>query len=94
MALPVVSPQKSEVELSDGTIMEVRGLTRKAALSMGDNSEDLGLTERNLLVAGLGATMKDVTDWYSQSASSEVEKVVKAILTLSGLDVDAEGKAS
>lgn len=88
MALPVLSPDSAMVEFHDGQKIEVFGLTRSAALKMADHQDDLGLTEKTLLVAGLRLPMEEVTPWYEATSSAEVEKVVKAILKLSGLDVD------
>lgn len=88
----VVTDHTADVELSNGMIVTVRGLSRHELLHSGKGTDDVAEMERRNLVACVvvpaGLTLSKALAWQKGSGPGDIAKVTAAIRELSGL---AEG---
>lgn len=93
MGLPKIKLPTKEVLLSDGSAVEVRGLTRLEVQEIHAlGKEDESKFDPVLLSLGAGVSSEDAAAWIKATPFGDVEKLLKAILDLSGLEDSAEKK--
>ena len=88
MGLPVIAYAKSSVTFDTGESLEVHGLSRGDTLKVDPEKAEPKEVEINLIASGTDLPIEEVRAWYNVTPSGEVEKVIREILTLSGLAVD------
>lgn len=94
MGLPKFQLPTKEVLLSDGSAVEVRGLTRYEASKLYELKDAGKFQEIDpyLLACGTGVDIKETEAWIKETPFSEVETLISAIIDLSGISPDAEKK--
>lgn len=78
---------EADVELNSGTV-RVRGLTRGEMHAMNARNADPLLVEQRTVKTGLvdpELTLDEVKRWYETALAGDVQKVVSAVLELSGM---------
>lgn len=93
MGLPTIQAPTETVTLSDGSKVELRGLSRGEAVRMSKHRQDIAALELALITASTGEPEDEVRSWYDAAPSGDVQVIVEAVMRLSGMDADA-GKAS
>lgn len=89
MPLPTINIPRDTVTLSDGSTVEVRGLTRAEAIAIGDVAESGAAAIEAWLVAyGTNTPHADAEAWYDTTPSGDVGLVVDKVQELSKLRPD------
>lgn len=86
---------EAEVDLNAGTV-RVRGLTRGEMHAMQAHKADPTLVEQRTVKAGLvdpQLSLEEVKRWYETGLAGDVQKVVDAILGLSGMTPGSDKEA-
>lgn len=86
MPLPSIGIPRGTVTLSDGSAVEVRGLTRAEVLSM--DGLDAPTIEARLVQFGTDTPAEDAQAWYDASPAHDVGQVVDKVMELSKLKPD------
>lgn len=96
--LPILVCPRDTFACSDGQEIEIRGLSRAEAIAtraLGrEGDKEVTPDERAVLVEiycichAVGVSEAEARDWHSVSPSGDVERLVDAIATLSGLNSD------
>lgn len=93
----VVSDHTADVELSNGLMVTVRGLTRHELLQSGKGTDDVAEIERRNLVACVlvpaGLTLAKALAWQKGSHPDDIGKVTALIRDLSHMSEGA-GKST
>lgn len=94
MGLPKIKLPTKEVLLSDGSAVEVRGLTRAEVLELQKiGQEDQSKFEPASLEKAIeGVTAEEAAAWIASTPFGDVDAVLQAILDLSGIEGGAEKK--
>jgi hypothetical protein len=72
--------------MPDGQTLEIRGLSRHEAITIGNMSEELIEIEVHCLSYGTNTPLDEARKWYESAPVSAVQPILKAISRLSGLD--------
>lgn len=91
MGLPKVTPPTRTIELSSASIT-LRGLSRGEAVRMANHGEDVAALEADLISCATDVPMAEAREWHNTAPSADVQKIVEAVISLSGLDGEL-GKA-
>lgn len=92
MPLPTINLPRETVTLSDGSAVEVRGLTRGEAYDMRDHAEDPRELEIRMLAYGTDVGLDEARAWHNTAPTAVIDPLVTAISRLSGLTEDEDGR--
>lgn len=90
--LPIVQLPREDFTFKDGTILQIRGLSRAEALQLQGLTNDVLAVEILCIKAATGVNEDEAKAWHSATPNDEVERLINAVAKLSGLD-GASGKA-
>lgn len=89
MSLPITNLKTGTVDLGDCGAVAVRELSRYELHKIRECSEDLARAETLTLAFGTGVDEQAADEWLKQTGGDTADKVLTAILVLSGLAGDA-----
>jgi hypothetical protein len=92
MGLPIFQLESEPYRFSNGEETTIRSLSRAEAIQVRLVIPDVERLEVLAISFATGTPQDEVEAWIKATPSPEVDKLVKAITRLSGLDED-EGKA-
>ena len=92
MGLPIFQLPSEPFEFSNGEVVTIRSLSRAEAIKVRLAIPDVERLEILAIAAATGTPEDEVKAWMQATPSPEIDRLVKAITRLSGLDED-EGKA-
>ena len=85
MGLPNLSRRTSEVELPDGTKLQVKGLSRGQAVEL-SGLETVRDMEITTIAYGTGHSKEKAAAFYDEAPVDAIEPIINEIVALSGLD--------